>query len=148
MRASDADRDRIAAVLRDAHAEGRLTQEELLERLESVYTSRTYQDLDQLVVDLPMPRSPGTIARVSPRPVSAPRPAVSPVRRTVRRAARVSLNVGWWMWGTAVAINLVIWFIIAVAQGQDPVFWPAFVAGPWGVLLAAFEIAYRRGGKD
>ena len=53
MRASDADRDRIAAVLRDAHADGRLAQDELLERLGSTYEARTYGELDQLIADLP-----------------------------------------------------------------------------------------------
>ena len=64
MRASDEDRDRIAGVLRDAHAEGRLTQDELVERLDSTYTARTYQELDRLVADLPLAGSQSTLARV------------------------------------------------------------------------------------
>jgi hypothetical protein len=53
MRASDADRDRVAEQLREALAEGRLTVEEHAERLDAVYRARTYADLSPLVEDLP-----------------------------------------------------------------------------------------------
>lgn len=145
MRASDADRDRIAAILRDAHAEGRLTQDELMERLESTYDARTYQDLDQVILDLPVARSQGQVARLRSRPVSAPAsaPEAQPIRHKTRRAARVALNVGWWLWGTAVAINVLIWFLVSVTVGLLP-FWPIWVAGPWGIVMLAGEVAYRR----
>lgn len=142
MRASDADRDRIAAILRDAHAEGRLSQDELMERLESTYAARTYRDLDQVVVDLPIARSQGQVARLRSKPVSAPAPTAQPMRQKTRRAARVALNVGWWIWGTAVAINVLIWFLVGVTAGFAP-FWPIWVAGPWGVVMLAGEVAYR-----
>jgi Domain of unknown function (DUF1707) len=53
LRASDADRDRAAAVLNDALAEGRLTPQEHSERLESIYAARTHADIVPLVEDLP-----------------------------------------------------------------------------------------------
>ncbi len=53
MRASDADRDRYAAVLQDAYAEGRLSRAEYDERLEAVFTAKTYAELEPLVADLP-----------------------------------------------------------------------------------------------
>lgn len=53
MRASDADRDRYAAILQDAYAEGRLTREEYDERLDRCMRARTYSDLEPLVADLP-----------------------------------------------------------------------------------------------
>lgn len=144
MRASDADRDRIAGVLRDAHAEGRLSQDELLERIESAYTARTYRDLDRLVSDLPVARPQGALARLQQRPLSAPPPVQRPVRNKMRRAARTSLNAGWWFWGTAVSINLLVWFIVSITSGLQ-YFWPVWVAGPWGLVLLAGELAYRRG---
>lgn len=58
VRASDADRERVAERLRHATSEGRLTGDELEERLEALYASRTYGDLDALVADLPVARSP------------------------------------------------------------------------------------------
>jgi Domain of unknown function (DUF1707)/Cell wall-active antibiotics response 4TMS YvqF len=53
MRASDADRDRVADQLREALAEGRLTAEEHAERLDAVYTAKTYAELAPIVHDLP-----------------------------------------------------------------------------------------------
>jgi hypothetical protein len=53
LRASDADRDRIADILREALAEGRLTAEEHAERVEEVYRAKTVGQLEPLVQDLP-----------------------------------------------------------------------------------------------
>jgi Domain of unknown function (DUF1707)/Cell wall-active antibiotics response 4TMS YvqF len=53
LRASDADRDRAAAVLNNALAEGRLTAEEHAERLDSIYAAKTHADLVPLLEDLP-----------------------------------------------------------------------------------------------
>ncbi|WP_330298348.1 DUF1707 SHOCT-like domain-containing protein [Streptomyces sp. NBC_00503] len=55
LRASDADRDRIAQILADALAEGRLTSEEHSDRLDSLYELKTVGELDVLVRDLPAP---------------------------------------------------------------------------------------------
>ncbi|MEU1592392.1 DUF1707 domain-containing protein [Streptomyces sp. NPDC005708] len=53
LRASDADRERVAEVLRDALAEGRLDMEEFEERLETTYKARTYGELAPITRDLP-----------------------------------------------------------------------------------------------
>ncbi|MFF1560404.1 DUF1707 domain-containing protein [Streptomyces sp. NPDC058279] len=53
LRASDADRDRIAQLLADALAEGRLTAEEHSDRLDTLYAVKTVGELDVLVRDLP-----------------------------------------------------------------------------------------------
>ncbi|MCX4789067.1 MULTISPECIES: DUF1707 SHOCT-like domain-containing protein [unclassified Streptomyces] len=55
IRASDADRDRIADILREAMAEGRLTAEEHAERVDAVYRAKTVGELEPLVRDLPDP---------------------------------------------------------------------------------------------
>lgn len=55
LRASDADRDRIAQILGDALAEGRLTAEEHSDRLDTLYAVKTVGELEQLVRDLPAP---------------------------------------------------------------------------------------------
>ncbi|MHC3470502.1 DUF1707 SHOCT-like domain-containing protein [Streptomyces sp. 7R007] len=54
LRASDADRERVAEVLRDALAEGRLDMAEFEERLEATYKARTYGELTPLTRDLPV----------------------------------------------------------------------------------------------
>lgn len=53
VRASDAERDEAAEVLRVAFAEGRLTRAELDERLAAAYAARTRADLLGLTGDLP-----------------------------------------------------------------------------------------------
>jgi hypothetical protein len=55
MRASDADRDRVALVLREAAAEGRLDMDELDDRLSAVYAAKTYAELEPITRDLPIP---------------------------------------------------------------------------------------------
>ena len=53
MRASDADRERVAEELRRHHLDGRLDTEELQERLGRCYAARTGADLAELLADLP-----------------------------------------------------------------------------------------------
>ena len=53
LRASHADRDRVVEVLRVAAGDGRLTVEELDERVEAALTARTLGELAVLTVDLP-----------------------------------------------------------------------------------------------
>ncbi len=60
LRASDADRERVAKILHDAMAEGRLTVDELDERLQTVYKSRTLGELVPITADLPVAGTIGT----------------------------------------------------------------------------------------
>ena len=53
LRVSDRERHEVAEVLREAAGEGRITLEELDERLEATYAARTYADLVPLTADLP-----------------------------------------------------------------------------------------------
>src|SRR5579862_6314941 len=53
LRASHDDRDRVVELLRVSAGDGRLTAEELDERLELAMTARTYGELATLVADLP-----------------------------------------------------------------------------------------------
>lgn len=85
LRASDADRDQVADVLRSAAADGRLTLAELQDRLEMLFEAKTYGELEPVVADLP-----GTLD--VRRPVAAPSTsnAVSRVGggRPVNRSAK------------------------------------------------------------
>jgi hypothetical protein len=53
MRASDADRERVADVLREAAGDGRLTMDELDERLDAAFAAKTYAELEPITHDLP-----------------------------------------------------------------------------------------------
>lgn len=78
LRASDADRERIAEILRDAYAEGRLTMEEHSERIEAAYAARTFGELVPLTRDLPAHRpismEKPPLHQPAPAPAQAPRP--------------------------------------------------------------------------
>ena len=54
IRASDADRDRVTALLREHHAAGRLTAEEFGERMDAALDAKTLGELDELLTDLPV----------------------------------------------------------------------------------------------
>jgi hypothetical protein len=53
FRASDADRDRAAQDIREHFAAGRLTEEEMDQRVEAAYAARTDGELRRLLADLP-----------------------------------------------------------------------------------------------
>jgi hypothetical protein len=73
LRASDADRELVAEVLREAAARGRISLDELDERLDRVYAAKTYGELEPVTRDLP--------EHAPPRPGSGPRPAAFPPGR-------------------------------------------------------------------
>ena len=76
IRASDADRDRVTAQLRDHFAAGRITPGELDERLSAALNAKTFGDLRRIMADLPGP---------VPAPLGAARP---PLRATPAWAVR------------------------------------------------------------
>ncbi|MEU0199788.1 MULTISPECIES: DUF1707 domain-containing protein [unclassified Streptomyces] len=61
VRASHADRDRIVDVLRVAAGDGRLTMEELDERVEAALSARTVGELAVLTADLPEAVTQGAV---------------------------------------------------------------------------------------
>jgi hypothetical protein len=67
MRVSNDDRERVARVLHDSMAEGRLTVNELEERLDKVYEAKTFGDLEPITRDLPVGQQ--THALQLPQPV-------------------------------------------------------------------------------
>jgi DUF1707 SHOCT-like domain/Cell wall-active antibiotics response LiaF, C-terminal len=58
LRVSDADRDQAAEVLKEAAGQGRLTLDELDQRLDQTYAAKTYADLDTVTRDLPAVGTP------------------------------------------------------------------------------------------
>jgi hypothetical protein len=89
IRASDADRDHITARLREHFAAGRLTHDELDERVSAALKAKTHGELRQLMTDLPEP------APVAPRAAQRPYPPGPPwvVRRRGPRLLPVLLLV-------------------------------------------------------
>ena len=88
LRAADADRAAVAAVLGQHMSAGRLTMDEYDERLARAYAAKTYGELDQITADLPRPRSGPAPGRPVPRP---PRHRVARARRLGRRPALLAV---------------------------------------------------------
>jgi hypothetical protein len=82
VRASDADRDRIADILNEALAEGRLEADEYAERLDSAYRAKTIGELAPLIGDLPAGQP---AAGAASRPAAAHPPARHGVQVTGAR---------------------------------------------------------------
>jgi hypothetical protein len=119
LRASDAEREQTATLLRDHAAAGRLTPEELGERLDVAYAARTVDELETLVHDLPADA-------VQPR---------SPRRRALDRpgARERALHAI----GLAVLVNVAcnaIW----LATGADGSWWPK-----WVLLATLLRLAFQ-----
>jgi Domain of unknown function (DUF1707) len=100
LRASHADRDRIAEQLRVAAGDGRLTMEELDERLEKALSARTGSELALLVTDLPAAGQTGSALEPAPQAKELTRIEVSSGsakrdgRWVVPRAAEVKVGSG------------------------------------------------------
>lgn len=80
LRASHEDRDKVAENLRIAAGDGRLSAEELDERLERALTAKTYSELAELTADLPA--GPGSLPAV---PAPAPAAAAAPESKDLIR---------------------------------------------------------------
>lgn len=129
LRAGDADRDQTIAVLREAFAEGRLSESEFDDRLEGAHAARTFGDLAKLTADLP-------VAKPSvPAPTDEQTLAVSKERRDMRSA--------WASWlGVGVLMN-VIYFATWMGSGPAPYYWPIWVIGPWGAGMLIWTLSSR-----
>jgi hypothetical protein len=116
LRASDTDREQFVEALRQHHAEGRLTVEELEERTERAYAARTLGDLDALGGDLPPLQRPAAPAPGTAPPGPAPRPHPPAARQAAARTAL--LRSALW-YGLLSLVLLVVWAM----SGRD-YFWP------------------------
>lgn len=136
VRAADADRDRVAALLREHHVAGRLTAAEFGERLDRAMAARTMGELDDLLDDLPaidLYRLPS--ADIPPR-----RGRI--VRRPPGGDLYLAQQLGWVAWGGINVLLILMWGgLAAVDGGLAWIPWFLLVAIPWGLYL-------RRGRQD
>jgi hypothetical protein len=131
LRASDADRDRVAAVLRQHCSAGRLTFEELSERLGQVYGARTLDQLFALTNDLPDPEPHPHLAEHLPQLRTA---VPTPGRALATHVA---------VYAVVNAVLVAVW--AATGGGY---FWPIWPMVAWAVLVAAHVVtAVRAAGR-
>lgn len=125
VRASDAERETVATVLREAAADGRLSMPEADDRLAAAYAAVTRADLAVLTTDLPAPAT-------ADAPVRLDRAGLTP--RARRRLAIHAAIVA------VLAVNLVVRFVISGA----PFFWPIVpITFLLGTLLLHYAFARR-----
>lgn len=127
LRASDAERETVADLLRQAQSVGQLDIHEFDERVRAVWAARTRGELSRVTADLPAP--PPAAQAAVPR---AHRPLFSDTGGGT--AMRVLVTV-WW---SVVAVNLVVWGLVSVTN-DDPVYpWPIWLAPSGAVLLVLY----------
>lgn len=133
QRFTEADRDKIAGRLRDAFADGRLDQPEFTSRLDQLYAVQTYGELEPLVRDLPPVRTYQTPAMVQDSK-PAPAPGEFPERKKTNQQPSLRQAAGGFT--GIVMINVVIWFVIGLANGGHwPHFWPVWLLIPWAFIV-------------
>jgi hypothetical protein len=120
LRVADEDREQLVEELRDHALAGRLTSEELEDRIGAAYRATTRADVDALRADLP----------VSSKSVAlALRKRKGQLRRRLAQEAGGSLGVS--------ALSVGVW----VAVGAHGGFWPGWVIGV--TLLPVVRDAWR-----
>lgn len=132
IRISDADRDRVTARLRDHFAEGRLTADELDERIDATLGAKTAGDLRRVMADLPGP--PPVPAAAQQPPPGAGYPAPPAPAWVARRRPRFA----------PVVLLAVLGALLLSGPGW-PVLWPVklFLLF-WVVFLATGMLASAR----
>jgi len=126
MRISDADREQVTTRLRDHYAAGRLTSEELDERVTAALSAKTYGDLRRVMADLPEPAPAGGGTAVPPPYWAGPRwqgppvvayrrgPRLLPLALLVLFAAIILPPVGF-VFFAFLKVILLIWLVTCVA---------------------------------
>ncbi len=94
LRASHADRDRVVELLRVAAGDGRLTPEELDERLEAALSARTVSELAVLTTDLPAAPGEATV-QGAPRGTPLAAPQAKDLVRINQRGGNVARAGRW-----------------------------------------------------
>jgi hypothetical protein len=135
IRASDTDREAVVATLREAYMAGRLNLDEFDERMTSAYAAKTWGDLRELTLDLPVQPvlgtdlpdrqpSPSSSPVLASRPPGAelelgqePRPPVGPTRRSP----------------VAILIPVAVWTLLVLHGSVGP--------GVVFLLIAVFALA-------
>ena len=114
LRASDAERETDVTHLRASAGEGRLSVEELDQRIDEAYAAKTRADLAAITRDLPR----------------APRP-----RRDQRRELAEHVR----SYVAVMALLVVIWALTGMGY-----FWPVWPALGWGIGIASHAASVRR----
>ncbi|MDN5859553.1 MAG: DUF1707 domain-containing protein [Pseudonocardia sp.] len=119
VRIGDTEREQAAQRLTVHVGSGRLDLAEYEQRVDAAYRARTRGELATVLADLPEQTSKPRAVPNAARPATGRVPAVA-----------------WSPWLRTAVICLAIWAATSLAAGQPLYFWPMWVIGPWGAVLA------------
>ena len=139
LRPSTSDRDYADTTLRLAHADGRLTDTELAERVERAESATALRDLSDIIADVSVSTTAGQVAgqNMTMMPVAAMPPIVNrldPARRNAQLVLGRSL-ISWL--GLAMLFN-VIWLF---SSGIGSYYWPIWPMLGTAVPLIGLVVA-------
>jgi hypothetical protein len=121
LRVGDAERDEVAVALHDHFVQGRLTRDELDERLEAALSAKTVGDLRVVTRDLPGPPGRARPHQPAPHPPADPRhfrghhrfhPA--PLLFVILLIAAITGGSGSWPFFGIVRAVLLVWLVLGV----------------------------------
>ena len=125
-RASHADREQVVGALQAAFVQGRLTADELDERVGQALAARTYAELAALTSDLPGDLAPAR----QPAPAPQPAPARRPQNPTATRAVKAG--------AAAIGVTVIVTSAVITVAGEPAA---AAVIAVFMVVLAAVATA-------
>ncbi len=133
IRASDADRDRVTAMLREHHAAGRLDAEEFNDRMNQALDAKTLGELDELMADLPaidLYRLPdASLRRAPPNPHQSLLPSDLGGSQNPVRFSPGTVAMG--AWAVVTSALVAIWAVMAVVGSGTWFPWWALIVLPW-----------------
>jgi hypothetical protein len=142
IRASDKDRERTAELLREHHAQGRLTPEEFSDRVDRTFEAKTIGDLDALLADLPaidLYRLPAHGIR--PAPPGALRPRGSVVDQRGQGAISSRGAATWAAWAAISTVLFVAWLGVGLVSGGAAwIPWFLLIVVPWAMIIARRQL--------
>jgi Domain of unknown function (DUF1707) len=133
IRASDADRDRAATLLREHHAAGRLDAEEFHDRMNRALDAKTLGEIDELMADLPamdlyqLPDA--SLRRAAPNARQSLLPADQAGSGSPVKFSPGTVAMG--AWAVVTSALVAIWAVMAVVGTGTWFPWWALIAIPW-----------------
>lgn len=112
MRATDADRDVVNAILGEAYAQGQLDRLEYEERLTTSTSLKTLGEIPELVQDLVSTGPPTQHVNV--------REPASPVEKRWQTGVGATLL----SWGIVAAVTNLVWLMTSLSAGELIYYWP------------------------
>ncbi|HEY7483117.1 MAG TPA: DUF1707 domain-containing protein [Streptosporangiaceae bacterium] len=114
LRIGDAERTRVTEALHDHFAQGRLTQDELEERLDAALAARTYGDLRRITHDLPMPQATAGDRQAARPPWRRSRPPVFALFALAFLLVALVAGGPWYALVGVLKVILLVWLVTAV----------------------------------